>query len=526
MLRNNSTITNKQSFAFIATILFGLFFRLWELTARGFWFDEAVEFWTAIVPLNDIIKMTAGSFQPPLYPFLLHVWMLASTSELWMRLLSVGLNLSALIALMLVIKDLFGIRAAVLTGVVLSLSASLIKYSQEVGEYSLLLALLCWGLFAGFKALNSEKRSSWAAAGVLFGLSILAHYGASITIAALIAWVIGFYIYTKKTDHLKKLLLPVLLIILPGLLVLPLFMQQFTRQGHGSLTIQGGWLEFARKLFEGVFQQLSFLQSGYPFNPMNPALLMALTVFVILLVIIAAWKGSPLHRAVIWLFVLNHMLYFFLVYLGLYAQGTFGFRYSLILLPAAALVLGALFNWLLESTPGVLRKVIALILFISLVLIGMYSLPNRTVSAQIRGNLAWPETDTTREAYYLWKDLHSQDSSLYVYYGAVPGFEYYYSKDNHRSVRDYPTDWMSECWFGKAPPECESDQIIRGNGLRSASDEIWIRELQRIVGSQPNEVWFIYSHGYADEDKQLTILFEKAGYTAQDMGSGLIKFTR
>ena len=51
--------------------LLALIIRLWDLGARSIWLDEAVEYWTANVPLPSIPQTVVQTFQPPLYSVLL-----------------------------------------------------------------------------------------------------------------------------------------------------------------------------------------------------------------------------------------------------------------------------------------------------------------------------------------------------------------------------------------------------------------------------------------------------------------------
>jgi hypothetical protein len=68
-----------RSLSFLAPIAvlwlaFGL--RMLDVTVRSLWYDEAVEYLTASVPLGSLAEaVVTANYQPPLYSYLLHLWL-------------------------------------------------------------------------------------------------------------------------------------------------------------------------------------------------------------------------------------------------------------------------------------------------------------------------------------------------------------------------------------------------------------------------------------------------------------------
>ena len=71
----------------LALLAFGL--RAFELSRQSFWYDEAFSVYLARFDLATITARTAADIQPPLYYYLLNLWMaVAGDSEFAVRFLS------------------------------------------------------------------------------------------------------------------------------------------------------------------------------------------------------------------------------------------------------------------------------------------------------------------------------------------------------------------------------------------------------------------------------------------------------
>ena len=119
-LKNPSKLLENQYRGFILLILilsFGL--RVFETTKRSLWFDEAVEFLTANMPLSalpqNIIRL---NYQPPLHSYLLHFWIKIDLIPLLLRLLPALITLLTLTCIIVTSRLLFGQRVASLGGLV------------------------------------------------------------------------------------------------------------------------------------------------------------------------------------------------------------------------------------------------------------------------------------------------------------------------------------------------------------------------------------------------------------------------
>jgi uncharacterized membrane protein len=127
--------------AYIAT-------RFWRLTASCLWFDEIFSIHAAEHSWNTILTFIAQDLiHPPLFYLILKVWIgIGADSLFWLRSLPVIISVVALIPFILLFRQL---KLSKLTlGICLLflvVNGALLKYSQEVRMYSL---VMCLSLFS------------------------------------------------------------------------------------------------------------------------------------------------------------------------------------------------------------------------------------------------------------------------------------------------------------------------------------------------------------------------------------------
>lgn len=113
--------------------------RLIGIHTREIQYDDAFSIFLARQDLVNIIKGTAADTMPPLYYFLLHFWQGMSDHLAFLRLLSVGLSLFCWLIAVDLTRRMFGMRTAILAGVLLAISPLQIYHSQDLRMYALLL---------------------------------------------------------------------------------------------------------------------------------------------------------------------------------------------------------------------------------------------------------------------------------------------------------------------------------------------------------------------------------------------------
>lgn len=103
---------------------------------QSLWLDEAAQAIESVRPLAEQLDIKAD-FWPPFYHLLLHFWMIGGKSEVWLRLLSMGMGVATVYFTYLLVKTLISVKAARLTSLLLTIAPFHVWYSQEVRPYSL-----------------------------------------------------------------------------------------------------------------------------------------------------------------------------------------------------------------------------------------------------------------------------------------------------------------------------------------------------------------------------------------------------
>jgi mannosyltransferase len=135
----------------LAVLALAAFLRLFALGSESLWLDEAMSVSSSKASLWSIAQTTASQDTlPPLYYFLLHLWMLLfGQTETAIRSLSACLGIAAIFLMYKVGQELFDRKTGLIAGFLMTISAFAIAYSQEARPYALMLmlTLLSFSLF-------------------------------------------------------------------------------------------------------------------------------------------------------------------------------------------------------------------------------------------------------------------------------------------------------------------------------------------------------------------------------------------
>jgi uncharacterized membrane protein len=159
--------------------LLGVGLRLYRLDWQSGWFDEVFSVSVSRQPFGEITDAAVRDFvNPPLYYYLLHIWMsVAGESMAAARLFSVLCGGLAIFILFRLVKTLCGTLPGLLAAVLLAVSQTAVAYSQEARTYSLTLLL---ALGTAWLFVAALKRPGWWWGFVGCGLvMIYTHYYAA-----------------------------------------------------------------------------------------------------------------------------------------------------------------------------------------------------------------------------------------------------------------------------------------------------------------------------------------------------------
>ncbi len=495
-------LKHKKYLAFVPILVFAFALRMWEINARSMWFDESFEYWASTVGLQDLLTTVTTSFQPPLYNFLLHFWLNFGSDAIWLRFLSVAFSMLGLLGLMVLGHRLFGIRGAIVVGLLMATLPTEIKYAQEVAEYALMSFMLSWALLSLFRALRVSTWKAWGVWGIFCVMAVYSHYGAAISVFALSAIVFIENIFRHELAKLGKQASVIILSLVLGLPLLYFLPKQLLAQKRNPVVL-GDFIYEIKSLVENTGKTFLFPLTGEPFSslPKWLPLLGIGSILLLSLLMLLFCQDKDLKRVFLW-FWGEYLVYYWSVRASLYAYGNYGFRYMLILLPLFVLVMAAVVSKLHESKFLFIKATATGLLFLTIAL-GVYSLPNRSISEKTRNYTAWPETQDVREVVLYWRQHSSYDTPTYIYYGAAPAFRYYARLYGIEQEILLPPAWYSSCWQGLPVEHCVVDNVYYGVWFRSSSLEDKVSSIQNTFGTMPKRFWIIFSHIYADENNDI-----------------------
>ena len=182
------------------------------------WLDEALSVNIAELPLGEIPSALLRDGAPPLYYFLLHLWMeLFGTGDLAVRALSGVISIATLPAVWLAGRRLGGQDGGRFALLFAAASPFAIRYATETRMYSLVMFLVAWGFVALHKTLRERSLPSAVGVALAAGALALTHYWALYLL--LVTGALVAYRAFRKEDRGARIALVAL--VLGGLMWLP-----------------------------------------------------------------------------------------------------------------------------------------------------------------------------------------------------------------------------------------------------------------------------------------------------------------
>lgn len=478
----------------VFTLLLAFGIRILDVTVRSLWFDEAIEYLSANVPFHMLPKaIVALNYQPPLQSYLLHGWLRVSIEPIWLRFLPITLSMLTVSGLMRWALRRFGTRGALLAGIVVTVMPTEVYYAQDVGEYALLVCTLTWALYFLDLTRKDACWRYWVLWGFFSSASVLSHYGAGIVVVPLAVLTLLENVWQgRKKSVVRQIVSGGICAALGGALLTYYLPVQVKRTSSlVAAPLVSVCKEFAL-LIQSVGQTFSYNLIGWPLSGV-PKWVGIVALASIGLSAITVLRRLP-RKPFCWL-AAAYGVYFCLVRIGLYVG--YGLRYGLIFTPLFVLATVTVIEglWRFRSA------FIAVTLLCLVVGIQAYALPNPTFSQWLRGEPSWQPREQMHKVFAYWQDHRRKDESTFVYYGAVPAFQYYLQVHGVDSVGRHPTPRPYECSVQRATEVCVENKLFFSPWIRGLSPEEMIQSMEEVLGSRPRRLWLIFSHVHGDEEK-------------------------
>ena len=444
----------------VLIVLFAVALRIYHIGQRSLWFDEAVAANISRGTLAEALTLTRAEHSAPIvHPLLLYAVEKVDAGPLAVRGPSlVASVLAVFLMLCLVTIPSINQKTAVLSALMLSVSAAQIRYAQEVREYSLsvLYAALLLYLFMSFTADHERHDLPIVLYLTLFATPFI-QYGLVLFGFGILA-ALFILVFTNGQRQVRiSHVMTAFLCLAAGSLV------------SFMLTLRYQWGRKASYLSENYFTPGSSLQrfvwsnTHQIFDFLLPgrgaAWISAVAIIFYLVASFRARTVSPL----IALTLTSFGIVLASAVLGLYPYGPI--RQCLFLAPVLCLLGSTSLVQIANRVTHALNKPVFVAIACIVVVSGVFQLRSMKPYAELE--------DIQKVLGELWNHLEPGDG-VYVYSGAVPAVDFYVRKRDQRFT--YGT------FYRRAPQE-------------------YIQELLACLPQGTSKTWILFSHVYQYEDQ-------------------------
>ncbi|HUS83760.1 MAG TPA: glycosyltransferase family 39 protein [Anaerolineales bacterium] len=298
-LQKNTKIILLALLALVLTV------RIPSLGSRSLWYDEAFSILFSrtgpaamLQGTLGLVDGTAADVHPLLYYTLLWAWMLlVGQKVIVVRFLSVLIHLALLILVWYLMQELFGLKQAVLAGLLFSFAPFQVHYGQEARMYALLSLWLVSATLCVWKGMVDGRYYPWVAFGIFAALAMYTH-----VLAVFYLIPLGLSpLFFRKLRLLRSVFLSALIAIvlyLPWGLQLPAQISKVER---------AYWI--AKPTLVDLVQTILSFISGMPIHASWLPVILFCAILVIVLAGVqtfrAAREGDPHVEKATWLIYLS-----------------------------------------------------------------------------------------------------------------------------------------------------------------------------------------------------------------------------
>lgn len=194
--------TRTKHWLLVIALCLGAVLRIYEITDRSLWFDEAFSWRLVLFPIPEMFERAAADVHPPLYYVLLKAWAtIFGTSLAALRGFSVTFGLASILMAYRFAATAWQSRfVGVLTALAVAVAGWQISYAWEARMYTLGIFLSLLASWLLIKAVRAERRQGmlWIAYAVTAAAFAYTHYFAFFTLAAHALFIVGSILQKTK----------------------------------------------------------------------------------------------------------------------------------------------------------------------------------------------------------------------------------------------------------------------------------------------------------------------------------------
>lgn len=239
---------NKIKWIFLGIILLAAFLTyIFSLTSDGLWYDEAIEYYFSKIVSgkapggfgkSSMYERILCTYQPPLYNWLMHIWLIFFDSEAGFRMAGVLTTLIGAIGIFCSIDKIINYKWASFGTCLYLFTTAVARYALECAEYNLMLCFLSWTIYFYIRCIKIQKTIDYIRFFLFACLSVYSQYGAALLVIVLYVSLIVICIRNKNTIILKRIgIMSIITAVVAAFPLIHFFMlPQMNNQGSASVS--------------------------------------------------------------------------------------------------------------------------------------------------------------------------------------------------------------------------------------------------------------------------------------------------
>jgi Dolichyl-phosphate-mannose-protein mannosyltransferase len=436
--------------------------RIHQVSQRSLWLDEAIAANISRGTVAETLTLTRALHSAPIvHPLILQTIEAVSTQPVAVRFPSLLASIFA-VCLMLCFARIPSIdqRTAALAGLMLGVSASQIRYAQEVREYSLgvLFAALLSYLFLRTASEKGKPREPIILYLALFAAPLIQYGLVLFSLGVLAGLAVLALVQTNRVARIRQAAIGAGLLTAGSLL--SYFLTVRYQWGEKVWYLEGNYYTPGSGLLQFIWTNSHKLATF-----LLPGRLAALISFVgIFLYLLSMLRTRSISPIVILAFT-SFTGALACALLHLYPYGPI--RQCLYLSPVLCLFASESLVQVADRFAPAHKQI---------VFFGIASVVVLSGAIQIRSDRPYSEIEDLRAILIPLRDQIEQQDQVYVYSGAVPAIDFYWKGHDPRFIygdfhRDAPEKYLSEAMLGLRP--------------------------------ETKRLWLVFSHIYQAEDQKI-----------------------
>ncbi len=443
-------------------ILLASSLRIYHVSLRSLWLDEAIAANISRGTVGETLALTRALHSAPIvHPVILHWTEVVSTQPLAVRFPSLLASILAVCLMLYFVRiPAFDPASAALASLMLSVSASQIRYAQEVREYSLsvlIAALLCY-LYLRAASETSQLSQPWALYVALF-ISPLIQYGLVLFSAAVLGSIfILAIVQNNRSSGILHAAIGTLVLIAGSLL--SYFLTVRYQWGEKASYLEANYYTRGTGLLHFIWANSHKLAAF-----LLPGRLVALFSFLAILLYLWSILRSHSFSPIFILAFSSFGTALACALLHLYPYGPI--RQCLYLSPVLCLIASESLVHVAGRFELAHKRPVFLGIVCMVVLSGIL---------QIRSEAPYSEIEDIQTILIPLRNQIGLQDQVYVYSGAVPAVDFYWKGHDPRFIygnfhRDAPEKYLSEAVLGLRP--------------------------------ETGKLWLVFAHVYQNEDQEI-----------------------